>query len=163
MIYILLALVIVLPFVGVFLKRRARAAGAQRWEQKKDRNAADDGLGATLVLSTERATAEALIAPILESRKRVRRQEDGSWAHTHYNTDDVVYTLSSTPTESTLAVSRAIEFAGTLNGMKAWRKLRQAIAIAAEEQGIPVAESSQPLVRAAGVEIGGAQVWLPAS
>lgn len=82
-IFALLAVVIVLPFVGRILKRKARRAGIERAENKKSRHAADDGLGATLTLAADEQTATSIVAPILEAAKRVRRQDDGTWAQTH--------------------------------------------------------------------------------
>jgi hypothetical protein len=161
-IYLLIGLVIVLLIARPFLKRWARQKGAQRWDDKQTRIGGEGGLGDTLVLSTDLATATALVGPILEAAKRVKRVDETSWAQTHYNDDDVVYQLAAGPDGVTLGVSRAIEFAGTLNGAKAWQKLQAEIAAAAEQQGIAVSRGSRPLARAEGVEILGAQVWLPA-
>ncbi|MGB4134987.1 MAG: hypothetical protein WA971_00375, partial [Microbacterium sp.] len=145
LIFVLLALVIVLPIVGRILKKKARAAGAQRGEARKDRQAADDGLGATLTLAADVDATRAIVDPILSAAKRVRAQEDGTWAQTHYNDDDVVYEIASVEGGTMVAVSRAIEFSGTLNGMKAWAKLREQIAAAAAERGVAVTEGVRPL------------------
>ena len=161
-IYVLIALIIALLIARPFLKRWAAAKGQQRWNAKQADVAGAGGLGDTLVLATDLATATALVGPVLEAGKRVKRLDDTSWAQTHYNDDDVVYQLTAGPDGVTLAVSRAIEFARTLNGAKAWQRLRAEIAATAEQRGIGVSQGVRPLVRANGVEIAGAQVWLPA-
>ncbi|MGY1551772.1 hypothetical protein ACW5CM_08300 [Microbacterium sp. A588] len=163
LIYLLLAIVIVLPVVGLILKRKARRAGAQRWEAKKDRQAGDDGLGATITFAADEATVRVFAAPLIEGTKRVRTQDDGTWAQTHYNDDDVVYQLVSTAEGTTLGVSRAIEFSGTLNGMKAWKKLREQIVAAAAEREIAVTTGNRPLVRTADASPTGAVIWRPAA
>lgn len=160
-IYLLIALIIALLIARPFLKRWARSKGQQRFATKQADVAGAGGLGDTLVLATDLATASALVGPILEAGKRVKRVDETSWAQTHYNDDDVVYQLTAAPDGVTLAVSRAIEFARTLNGAKAWRRLREEIAAAAGQRGIAVSQGVRPLAPAEGVEIRGAQVWLP--
>jgi len=82
LIYVLLALVIVLPIVGRILKRKARRAGAEhaaaKAAAKKGQQASGDGLGATLTLATDDSTARAIVGPIIEAGKRVRRLDDGT-------------------------------------------------------------------------------------
>jgi hypothetical protein len=165
LIYVLLALVIVLPIVGRILKRKARRAGAEhaaaKAAAKKGQQASGDGLGATLTLATDDSTARAIVGPIIEAGKRVRRLDDGTWAQTHYNDDDIVYGLAPVADGSRVSITRAIEFAGTLNGMKAWAKLREQIAGAAAAQGISTAEGVRPLVRTAETGPSGAVIWRP--
>lgn len=161
-IYLLLAFIVIAPIIGVLLRRRARAAGTQRAENKKGRQAAGGGLGETLTLATDRVTAESIVGAIFAAWKRVRRLEDGSWAQTHYNDDDVVYGLVDTGEGTLVAVQRAIEFSGTLNGMKAWQRFRSEISAEASNRGIAVNEGVRPLSPTGGSSATGAQVWIPA-
>ncbi|MGC3954772.1 MAG: hypothetical protein QM804_11120 [Propionicimonas sp.] len=164
-IYALIALVIALliarPLVKRWARQKGREVGERRFADKQTQAAGAGGLGDTLLLATDLATATALVGPVLEAGKRVKRLDDSSWAQTHYNDDDVVYQLTAGPDGVTLAVSRAIEFAHTVNGAKAWQKLRAEIATQAQQRGIAVTEGVRPLAPAEGVEINGAQVWLP--
>ncbi|BDZ38061.1 hypothetical protein [Microbacterium suwonense] len=163
LLYALLVVIVVLYFVGRVLKKKARNAGNRRAEANKARQAADEGLGATVTVHADVDTVRELVAPIFESTKRVRRVSDGTWAHTHYNDDDVVYELAPVPDGTLVAVSRAIEFAGTLNGMKPWAKLRQQIVAAAAERGITAIEGARPLVRSGETGPTGATMWRPSA
>lgn len=60
-------------------------------------------------------------------------------------------------------MSRAIEFSGTLNGMKAWAKLREQIEAAATAQGVAVTHGTRALVRTGETSATGAVVWRPAN
>lgn len=159
LIYILLAFVVIVPIVGVFLRRKARRAGADRVDAKKGRQAGDDGLGATLTFAADEATVRPFVDEILTAAKRVKPQQGGTWAQTHYNDDDIVYQLTPIAGGTLLAISRAIEFSGTLNGMKQWKKLREQLVATATERGITTTAGSRQLVRTGETGPSGALIW----
>lgn len=160
LLYALLVGSIIVFFLVRGRQRRARAASDRR-EDPRNTHIAGVGLGPILVVHADAGQTNDLVAPIFDGTRRVRRLAHGVWAHTHYNPDDVIYALQSADGGTMIAVSQAVEYAGTLYGTKEWTRLRAQITEAAAGRGIGVTESIRPLVRSGDAGPRGAVVWHP--
>lgn len=154
--------IIVLPYAGFWLKRRlvrkADAIGAERWDKRQAAKAGSGGLGDTILLQTDPTTARMIIEPAVLANKRVRAPDENTWALTIYGDDDV--TVGAVPVAGGVEVRvlQAVEFVGTVNGMKQWKQTRERIATSAAERAVPVVQASGELVRTA-ENAAGSMVW----
>lgn len=160
LLYALLVGAVIAFFAVRARQRRARTASGGRDDPRNTRTAGA-GLGPTLIVHAGAETTRAIAAPILDDARRVRRLAPDVWAHTHYNPDDVVYTLQTVDGGTMIAVSQAVEYAGALHGAKEWARLRARIAEAAAGRGIGVTEGIRPLLRSGDAGPRGAVVWHP--
>jgi len=160
LLYALLVGSVVAFFLVRARQRRGRSASGRRDDPRNTRTA-DAGLGPTLVVHAGAEETRDLVSPIFDGTRRVRRLADDVWAHTHYNPDDVVYTLRESESGTMIAVAQAIEYAGALHGAKEWARLRERITQAAAGRGIGVTAGIRPLLRTGDAGPRGAVVWHP--
>lgn len=166
----LLILIIGMAVVGTLLKRKSAAWGEAKGAERQAARgvgaaSAPGGLGTTLLLGTDPATATELVGGVVGAKRGVEQVDAQTWTLKATGNDDMRVEVLAVPEGSLVRVARTVEFAGSLLGIKEWTKCREQISAAAAPAGITVVEGLTPLVRTGQtLDISGladAPIWAP--
>ncbi|WP_163543607.1 hypothetical protein [Occultella kanbiaonis] len=148
-----LALILAMAVVGTILKRKAVAKGNEIGARRSaGRQAGKAGtLGESVVINAPVDVVAGLVAPILTGTW-VTQKSPTEWTQKMYHDDDITYRIAPVADGSEVYVAETIEFMGTVNGSKQWRRFRDRIATAAAENGLVSRAGQRHLVRSHAVK-----------
>lgn len=162
--YILLALVILLLVVTPALKRmlrdKAEVAGRRMGMSLEEKIHHKDltQLNRTLEFS-DADTGIIVVSSVLDANKKITKAGEHDWYAKEVRDDDIQISWHEDGGTGQLKIVRARAFGKTAMGGSQWKKLRQKIETAAQEQGVAVREGANNL-KHTGEEVDGDQIWM---
>ncbi|WP_217181686.1 hypothetical protein [Streptomyces sp. AC495_CC817] len=142
-IVVIIAVIVGAMLLGRFIRRSVRSAGNRYGSRTSDdrvRSALDE-LGRTLIVVGPPAAARALVDGVVRADpRRFTALGPDTVGLRFTEPDDAVVRLVDRPDGVLLMVERSAEQLGTPQNLEFWKRMRDAVAAAAEEGGLAVAD-----------------------
>lgn len=138
---VMLAAIVVLIVLQLFrrsLKRKANEWGRSKGEAYAAKRipAAIKAFGQTVVLATDPARAQHVVAEVAAANRKVDARGDGRWGMAVIEDDDLVLTLATSAEASVLSVESFREHFGLPHGASQWNNFADKVIERAQAAGV---------------------------